>query len=281
MAAMTIAEALAWAINSLAGGESPQLDARVLLAHCLDREQIYLHTWPEKALSDAEQRTFEQAIKSRQQGIPVAYLTGVRDFWTLELEVAESTLIPRPDTEVLVEHALSLDLPAKATVLDLGTGTGAIALALASEHPDWHITAVDKVSDAVALAERNRVKHNLSNVTVQQSDWFGAIDAKRRFDLIISNPPYVEDASPWLSEGDVRFEPRSALTAGADGLLDIRHICTEAVNRLTDGGWLMLEHGYQQGEQVQALMRKNRLTEVLTLVDLSGLSRATVGRKTH
>ncbi|MCC2616018.1 peptide chain release factor N(5)-glutamine methyltransferase [Aestuariibacter halophilus] len=274
----TLSQWLDWATAELAGSESAKLDARVLLCHCLDCSETYLYTWPDKALSEQQARAFQASIQSRKAGTPVAHLLGKREFWSLELTVNPSTLIPRPDTEVLVEAALACPVPENARVLDLGTGTGAIALALASERPQWQIVAVDVVDEAVALAEHNRARHQLNNVTVQRSHWFDGIE-QQAFDLIVSNPPYVEEQSLWLQQGDVRFEPRSALTAGDDGLDDIRLICKQAPQYLAPQGWLMIEHGFEQHQAVQALMAQAGLEKCRSERDLAGLYRISMAQK--
>lgn len=276
----TIAHALAWAKSILAsaGSDSPSTDARLLLAHVLGKDQTYLYTWADKILSDRTYVDFQHLVNARQQGEPVAYLLGYRDFWTLRLAVNPSTLIPRPETELLVEHALGRLSEDVSSLCDLGTGTGAVALALASERPDISVTGVDKVAGAVQLARQNAIVNQLINVQFLQSDWFGAL-GNSQFNLIVSNPPYVEEGSPYLEEGDVRFEPRSALISGKDGLEDIRHIIGAAIPYLQAKGWLLLEHGYQQGKAIRGLFAHYGYTAVETVQDYAGLDRVTMGQR--
>lgn len=275
---MQIQQALAWAKSQLASSDSAALDARVLLAFMLDTTQAWLLTWPDKMLSEAQFERFRQLIAQRAEGRPVAHITGYRDFWSLTLEVSPTTLIPRPDTEILVEQAL-MCLPAvDANVLDLGTGTGAVALAIASECASAQVTGVDIVADAVALAKDNARRNAISNATFLQSNWFDAVQGEQ-FSVIVSNPPYVETRSPYLSQGDVRFEPASALTSGHDGLDDIRKIICQARGFLNAEGWLLLEHGFDQGEAIQALMRNNKYEDIATICDLAGHPRVTLGRR--
>ncbi|MFA7895420.1 peptide chain release factor N(5)-glutamine methyltransferase [Pseudomonas putida] len=254
-----------------------RLDAELLLAAALGKSRSYLHTWPERIVSSEAAQTYDGYLQRRRGGEPVAYILGQQGFWKIDLEVAPHTLIPRPDTELLVETALELQPALPAKVLDLGTGTGAIGLALASERPAWQVTAVDRVPEAAALAERNRQRLGLANVRVQVSHWLeGLVD--ERFDLIVSNPPYIAASDPHLVDGDVRFEPSSALVAGVDGLDDLRVIAAQAPSHLTPGGWLLLEHGYDQADAVQALLRENGFVEVDSRIDLGGHQRITLGR---
>lgn len=280
---MRIDAALAWATQQLEGGESPSVDAKVILSHLLNKSQTYLFTWPEKHIDDVVLAQFESAIAKRQTGLPVAYIIGKRDFWTLSLETSPHTLIPRPDTEVLVEKVLDWasvkqsHIPvAEMAICDLGTGTGAIALALAFELPTAKVTGVDFLAEAVALAKRNATHNYIENAQFIQSDWFSAIE-QQQFDIIVSNPPYIEDTSPYLVEGDVRFEPKSALTSGADGLDDIRRITKLAPLHLKKGGLLAFEHGFDQGEPVRQLLSNEGFCDVQTFSDYGGNARVTLG----
>ncbi|WP_409488855.1 peptide chain release factor N(5)-glutamine methyltransferase [Pseudomonas promysalinigenes] len=259
--------------------ESPseRLDAELLLAAAIGKSRSFLHTWPERIVSSEDAQTYAGYLQRRRAGEPVAYILGQQGFWKLDLEVAPHTLIPRPDTELLVETALELQPASPAKVLDLGTGTGAIALALASDRPAWQVTAVDRIDEAVALAERNRQRLGLGNVQILKSHWFSHL-AGQRFDLILSNPPYIRAKDPHLAEGDVRFEPSSALVAGNDGLDDLRAIAAQAPEHLLPGGWLLLEHGYYQAGDVRALLEANGFTEVTSRKDLGGHERISLGR---
>lgn len=276
---MRIDDALAWANEKLQASSSSDLDAKVLLCHVLDKPTSFLFTWPENELDDTQKNTFTDFVKQRAQGMPVAYITGMRDFWTLTLKTSPVTLIPRPDTEVLVEQALLCASAFKnkpINICDLGTGTGAIALALASELPTSNVLGVDFVAEAVELATQNATLNQINNTSFRQSNWFDSVgDAK--FNLIVSNPPYVEAGSPYLQQGDLRFEPDSALTSGEDGLEDIRNIIHLAPSFLEDAGVLLFEHGFEQGLAVRNLFVQRGFSEVKTVQDYNGLDRVTLG----
>lgn len=269
---------LAEAIQQLQShSDSAQADAEILLTHCLQKSRTYLYTWPEKTVDSVTEATFRQLLAERLRGVPIAYLTGQREFWTLNLKVTPDTLIPRPETELLVETALSLLPTHPANILDLGTGTGAIALSLASERPDISITACDFSTAALSVATENAHNHQIQNVHFTHSDWFATLP-QQRFDMIVSNPPYIEANDPHLIQGDVRFEPITALTAGHDGLDDIRHIVQTAPHWLVNCGWLLLEHGYNQGTAVKALLQTIGFQQVRCLPDLAGNDRVTLGQ---
>ena len=272
-----IAGLLRRAAQLAAVSDTPRLDVEVLLCHVLGESRTYLFTWPERELSEQQLAQFEALFIRRLRGEPVAHLTGYREFWSLSLAVSPATLIPRPDTELLVELALRLPLPEGAAVLDLGTGTGAIALALASERRHWQILAVDALPGAVELAERNRRALGLANVRVVEGNWFDGLGGQR-FDLVVSNPPYVDAEDPHLGEGDVRFEPASALVAAESGLADLKTIVATAPDSLKGGGWLLLEHGWQQAQAVRELMKGAGFREVVSEKDLAGRERATLGQ---
>ena len=255
-----------------------QLDAELLLAFVIEKPRSYLYTWPDKTVSEAQVVAFMALLERRQCGEPVAYLLGRQGFWTLDLQVAEHTLIPRADTELVVEAALQLaDASSALKVLDLGTGTGALALALASERPLWAVTGVDRIESAVALAQNNQRQLQLANVEFVLSHWFSALTAQR-YDLIVSNPPYIADNDPHLQQGDVRFEPLSALVSGPDGLDDIRLIIAQAPSYLTANGWLLLEHGFDQASAVRELLQQAGFIDVSSQRDLSGHQRISLGR---
>ncbi|NNN27451.1 peptide chain release factor N(5)-glutamine methyltransferase [Pseudomonas nitroreducens] len=258
---------------------SARLDAELLLAAALGKPRSFLRTWPERVVSREAHDLFDRYLARRLAGEPVAYILGRQGFWSLDLEVAPHTLIPRPDTELLVETALALLPASPSRVLDLGTGTGAIALALACERLSWQVLGVDRIPEAVVLAERNRERLRLTNVAFRASHWFSAVDGER-FSLIVSNPPYIPSTDPHLKLGDVRFEPSSALVSGQDGLDDIRLIIDQAPDHLENGGWLMLEHGFDQPDAVRDLLQGRGFTAVESRRDLGGHERISLGRWT-
>ncbi len=249
-------------------------DVEILLGHCLHKPRTWLYTWPETEVSPERVQHFEQLLLERRKGLPVAYLTGLREFWSLQLEVSSHTLIPRPETETLVEWALELALPGDASVLDLGTGSGAIALAVASERPHWQVTALDASTEALQIARGNASRAGLERVSFIESDWYQGV-SERRFNLLLSNPPYIDPDDPHLVLGDVRFEPRSALVAPDGGLADLARLVTGAPAQLLPGGWLLLEHGFEQGSAVRELLRDRGFSEVATRRDIAGHERIT------
>ncbi|MCD9095917.1 peptide chain release factor N(5)-glutamine methyltransferase [Luteimonas fraxinea] len=252
-------------------------DARWLLAHAAGRSQTWLYAHARDPAPDGVAARFELLVARRAAGEPVAYLTGVRGFFGLDLAVTPATLIPRPETELLVELALA-QLPAEnARLVDLGTGSGAIALAIARERPDAAVLATDASVEALAVARANAQALAVSNVRFAHGDWYAPL-AGTHFDVIASNPPYIEDADPHLAQGDLRFEPASALSSGADGLDAIRVLAAGALAHLAPGGWLLVEHGFAQGAAVRALFEHAGLVEVATERDLEARDRVTLGR---
>ncbi|MCY1345834.1 Release factor glutamine methyltransferase [compost metagenome] len=262
---------------TLPDSPSARLDAELLLAAALGKPRSYLRTWPERELDSEQLSRFSAALQRRRAGEPVAHILGRQGFWNLDLEVSADTLIPRPDTELLVETTLALVPATPARLLDLGTGTGAIALALASERPAWQLLGVDRIEAAVALAERNRLRLGLGNAEFRRSQWFAAL-GEERFAAIVSNPPYIAADDRHLGEGDVRFEPASALVAGHDGLDDIRAIIHDAPQYLEAGGWLLLEHGFEQAAAVRELLERAGFSAVESRRDLGGHERISLGR---
>lgn len=259
--------------------DSPQLDCELLLCYLLDVDRTWLRTWPEKEVSKSLEAKFCALLEKRVQGQPIAYLVGSRGFWSMDLQVSTDTLIPRPETELLVELALGLKLPKNSYGLDLGTGTGAVVLALATERPDMNFTAVDSQVGAVSLANKNCQNLGLSNVAIFQSDWFDSVQLiDNQFDLIISNPPYISANDPHLQQGDVRYEPNTALVSGIDGLDDLQKIIAKSPAYLKSDGWLLLEHGFDQGAAVVRLMSRAGFKKVVTHKDYNQIDRVTLGQ---
>ncbi len=272
-----IANLLKHAVANESGGLD-RIDAEFLLAHSLGKSRSWLYAHADQELDSRQISDFDSLVQRRNQGEPVAYITGRRGFWSLDLQVTADTLIPRPETERLVELALSrLHPQTPAEILDLGTGSGAIALAIAMERPASRITAVDASAAALAVAAANAGRLQLCNVVFEQGDWYSQLGT-RRFDIIASNPPYIESSDAHLAIGDLCFEPRSALVSGPDGLDDIRILIAGAPRYLLPGGWLLIEHGWNQGEAVRALFAKAAFTGISTERDLENRDRVTIGR---
>jgi release factor glutamine methyltransferase len=254
------------------------LEAEILLAHTLNVTRTYLMTWPEKFINEEAEKIFFAVIEQRKQGEPIAYLIGHKEFWSLDLIVTKDVLIPRPETELLVELALKLIEKKHAVIADLGTGSGAIALALAHERPDWEIHAIDISEAALNVAKQNASKLKLTNIIFHQGDFCQALPEKK-FDAILSNPPYVAENDPHLSQGDLRFEPKSALQSGEKGLQDLYRIIHDARPFLKEGGWLMVEHGSDQGVQVASFFVKGGYNNPQQYKDLAGLDRVLIASR--
>jgi release factor glutamine methyltransferase len=265
------------ALQAAAQRLGERVDAEVLLAYALSKSRSWLIAHADDLLPAEHASAYAVLVEQREAGEPVAYITGRRGFWSLDLEVTPATLIPRPETELLVELVLQLlPIDKAARVLDLGTGTGAIALAIARERPRAQVTATDASADALAVARRNAQRHDIRNVSFAHGDWFAPL-GDQRFDVIVSNPPYIESHDPHLNQGDLRFEPITALASGADGLDDIRRIIVDAPRHLASEAWLLFEHGWNQGEAVHMLLRNASFTKVSTTRDLEQRDRVTAG----
>ena len=257
--------------------DSARLDTELLLCSVLKKDRSFLRAWPEHELDQQQTHSFQEKLQQRLQGKPVAHILGERGFWSLNLNVTSDTLIPRPDTERLVELALDI-IPENAQwkILDLGTGTGAIALSLAKEKPNCFITATDQSFAALEIAKQNAEKNQISNIEFIQSDWFSNLE-NTQFDMIVSNPPYIKETDPHLTQGDVRFEPLSALTSGADGLNDIRTIIKNSLQHLKTKGALLIEHGYDQADAVCDLLKAAKFTNVSDFKDDNDNPRVAIG----
>ncbi len=275
----TLAQALQQALTLLQPSGSDRLDAEVLLAHVLGKPRSHLHAWPEAELQQQQLARYRQLVARRAAGEPVAYLTGRREFWSLDFEVTCATLIPRPETELLVEQALA-GLPADRPlrVADLGTGSGAVAVALAQERKRWQVCATDRSAAAVAIARRNAARLQVPEIDFLIGDWSAAF-ADHSLDAIVANPPYVAERDPHLAQGDVRFEPRTALAAGPQGLDELARLIRDAARVLKADGWLFLEHGAEQSAALRALLNKLNFNGIATLRDLAGLERVTRAHK--
>ncbi len=284
MTLQTVRQTLLQAENKLRQlpHSEPRLEAELLLCHTLGKNRSYLFAWPEQNLEPTQLEDFQQRLSRRLSGEPIAYILGRREFWSLSLKVTPDTLIPRPETELLVEQALHhIPEDQSCQVADLGTGSGAIALAIASERPKAEITATDRSKSALSVAEENRQNHRLANVTCSAGDWCNALATDHRYDLIVSNPPYIAERDPHLLRGDLPHEPVTALSSGRDGLNDIRIIVRQAKEHLQPGGWLLLEHGYNQGEGIRKILHQENYINTKTVNDLASIDRITEGQIPH
>ena len=269
-------------VSSLIALPLSRAEVRMLVSHVLQRDAAWLVAHDDDVVSDDEKLHIESLASRRVQGEPIAYLLGEREFFGRTFRCSPAALIPRPETEHLVEHVLTLvETCGKATILDVGTGTGCIALTLALERSNAHITALDVSPDALSLARENAANLHANNVKFMQSHWFSAISPGVKFDLVVSNPPYIVPGDPHLRQGDLRFEPAIALADAIDGLESYRQLARGAMTHLKSGGWLVVEHGYDQGESVPALIKENGFTEVRTHFDLAGHPRVTAARKPY
>jgi len=264
--------------NLSAVSDSPRLDAEILLAMALKKDRSYFRAFAEVIPDDSQQQAFQNLLEKRIKGQPIAHITGQREFWSLNLSVNEHTLIPRADTEILIEFILEQFSHDELSVADLGTGTGAIALALASEKPGWQITATDRSEQALKIAKSNAKQLSLNDIDFKTGSWFDAVK-NDCFDVIVSNPPYIPTKDPHLAQGDVRFEPISALASGEDGLDDIRLLITEAIAHLKPDGWLILEHGYDQKEAVRQLFEAAGYQQITQRDDYGNNPRMTAGQR--
>ncbi|AEG02194.1 peptide chain release factor N(5)-glutamine methyltransferase [Methylomonas methanica] len=257
--------------------DSARLDAEVLLCHCLGKQRSFLRAWPERQLDAVHVEQFQQLLEQRRQGTPIAYLTGEREFWSRTFKVTPEVLIPRPDSELLIELSLSL-LPAKQAckIIDLGTGSGILAVTLAAERPMAEVMATDISIAALNVAKQNAEHFAVGNLCFVESHWFDAV-TDSDFDLVVSNPPYIAGDDPHLQQGDLRFEPETALISGEAGLKDIRLLAEQAREHLKPHGQLLIEHGYQQAQDVQSILNQLNYRQVGTHQDLSGNPRVTSG----
>ena len=271
---MDVRQALQAAVPRL-GAEAGRLEAEVLLRKLLGVSRAWLFANPEAPLTDEQQRQFDALVGRRQRGEPIAYIVGTREFWSLELEVTPDVLIPRPETELLVEQVVSRIPPDAAwRIVDMGTGSGAIAIALARERPRCKVHATDCSPAALEVARRNARRHTAGRIHLHEGSWLDPLEGL--FDVIVGNPPYVAESDPHVSRGDCRFEPRTALTSGPDGLDAIRHIARSALLRLSARGLLALEHGCDQGQATRALLEEAGFLKIETVKDLAGLDRVTL-----
>ena len=270
--------AIEWATKRCSGSsDTPKLDAEILLAHCLGKPRSYLYSWPEQRLVAEDWHRFQTLVTQRVLPTPVAYLLGEREFYSLTLKTDPTTLIPRPETELLVETAINICESSSATnLLELGTGTGAIAIAIKVHHPDINIVATDISADCLHIARQNAIDHAMVIEWIE-SDWFSQLQRNQKFTLIVSNPPYIPAADPCLAKGDLRAEPLSALSPGETGLEALQQIIAQAPAYLKPGGYLLLEHGFDQQEQVASLLQAHGFSNITCKLDLNRLPRVSLG----
>ncbi|WP_297927005.1 peptide chain release factor N(5)-glutamine methyltransferase [uncultured Agitococcus sp.] len=254
--------------------EDAALEIELMLCHVLNKNRTFLRTWPDSLLTDVELNQLNEYLQQREQGVPLAYLLGERAFWTLNLSVSREVLIPRPDTESVVEKVLALGQGKQWRVVDLGTGSGAIALSLAKEHPEWVVVATDLYPQSLAIAQQNAEKNQIPNVEFVQGSWFEPLTGL--FDCIVSNPPYIIENDPHLQA--LSHEPQRALVAAEQGLADLRHIVQLSGKFLCDQGYLVLEHGFDQGQAVRDLLQASGFSQIMTGQDFGGNDRYTVAR---
>ena len=278
---LSIEQVLQQAIDILTPcSDSARLDSEILLAFTLEENRTFLHTWPEQILSESQQQKFNTFIQRRKAGEPVAYIIGTQEFWSLNLKVSPDTLIPRPETELLVEQALQrIPKDSNWIILDAGTGSGAIALAIASERPACQLIATDISLANLCLAQSNAIANKISNITFIAANWLKPFIADFQFNMVVSNPPYIVENDPHLQQGDLRFEPQRALTAGKNGLDDIKIIIQQTYTHLKPGGWLLIEHGYHQADDVMKIMKQQAYVSITYLRDYGGQPRLSLAQK--
>jgi release factor glutamine methyltransferase len=257
--------------------EEPKTDAQILLCQVLNKNRAYLFAHPEQDLNEEQCSAYQNAVAERAKGKPIAYITGTRDFWSLSLRVNQHTLIPRHETELLVELALKFIPNAPNTqVLDLGTGSGAIALALAKERPHWQIDACDQCEHALSIARENAQSNELTNVRFYHSDWFSQLP-KKHYHALVSNPPYLAPNDPHLQKADLRFEPQSALVSSQDGLADLQYLIAQGYNQLLPNGLILVEHGYEQKKPILAILERSGYRSNKCWKDIHGHDRVSGG----
>ena len=274
---MQINDAFKYAKQKLDSSNYRRIDSEILLCSILNCNRTKLYAYPDKVLSFDDKKKYKELINKRSEGYPIAYLTKQKEFWGHTLHINDNILIPRPETELLVEKALKLtSIFSLNKILELGTGSGAIAIAIASEKPNVNIKATDIKDNIIKIASKNADLYEIKNIKFVKSNWFSDIK-KNNFDLIVSNPPYISGDDPVLRNSDIRFEPVSALVSGNDGLDDLKKIVQESRNYLKNNGWLIVEHAYDQGAKVRKLFLENKFTSK-TIKDYNKLERITFGR---